>query len=348
MTVGVTKTLIKAESASAEHFGAINETFVWRVIYGDKTQTVSPRVAIADLINQGFEGIAARPGRPLVVDNVTVDTDLTTRTVDVTCNEQGGLDVVVGCTRYDWGGASNTVGDPAVRVLATPYTQTVQAWRVNPLLPIMNDVAAEFDDADWGGDGSTGLNGVPTGTSAPTAASPDDGTYRPAGDIGGTPVDWNGNPLQLTLPAMRIEVDVLRRGGYIQVNGTGSLDALRPGVILDYIGKRNTTSIFGLPVGSVLFDQVNRTRLDGEWTVCTFSFLWHPWRHAEQVPRPTYGTKAGTMAYEGDPRGIQHTRGVYWKQPFLLGADFTTANALFTTTELALIEDFMVSVVPSP
>lgn len=346
MSAGVTKTLIKAESAGAEHFGAINETFVWRVVYSDKTETNSPRLAISKLINQGFQGIAARPGRPLVVDGATVDDELTVRTVDVTCNEQGGLDVVVGCTRYNWGGTSATVGDPAVRVLATPYTQSVQAWRVNPNLPMMSDVAAEFDDADWGGQGSTGLQMVEG--SPPTSTSPDNGTYRPAGDIGGTPVDWNGNPIQLMLPAMRIEVDVLRRGGYIQVGGSGSLDQLRPAVLTDYIGKRNNTEIFGFPVGSILFDQVNRTRLDGEWTLCTFSFLWHPWRHAEQIPRPTFGTKAGTNAYEGDPRNIGHTRGVYWKQPFLLGANFRTANALFTTTELSLIEDFMVPPSPTP
>ena len=223
----------------------------------------------------------------------------------------------------------------------------VQAWRANPNLPIMADAAAEFDDADWGGDGSTGLNPQPAGTSAPTSSSPDDGTYRPAGDIGGTPVDWNGNPLQLMLPMMRIEIDVLRRGGYIDVSGAGQNDALRPGVLLDYIGKRNNASFLGFDIGTILFDGVNRSRLDGEWTVCTFSFLWHPWRHAEQVPRPTFGTKAGTLTYEGDPRNIQHTRGVYWKQPYLNGADFTDP-VLFTSTELTLAGQFLIPPPPGP
>lgn len=340
--MSITKTLIKSETSSAEHFGAINETFVWRVVYSPLTDTPSPRTAVAALINQGFNGIAARPGRPLVVDNFTVDDDLTVRTVDVTCNEQGGLDVVVGCTRYDWGGASNAVGDPAIRVLATPFTQTVQAWRANPSLPVIADAANEFSDDYWGGSGSTGLGAVEG--SPPTAAAPDDGTYRPAGDIGGTAIDWNGNPMQLSLPMLRIEVDVLRRGGYIARSGTGQLDALRPAILTDYVGKRNNATFLGFAVGQILFEGVNRSRMDGEWTMCTFSFLWHPWRHAQQVPRPTYGTKAGTMTYDGDPRGIQHTRGVYWKQPFLEGANFNS-TALFTSTELTLAGQFMV---PTP
>lgn len=333
-----TKTLIKNETAGAEHFGAINETFVYRVTYSPFTDTPSPRAAVADLIYQGLEGIAARPGRPLVIDSTTVDTDLIVRTVDVTCHDAGGLDVVIGCTRYNWG--DTQVGDPAVRILTTPYTQTVQAWRSGPTLPsfsLGDGLGDEFDDDDWA-DSQYGLGAV--SGSAPSSTSPEDGTYRPAGDIGGTPIDWNGNPMQLLLPMLRIEIEVLRRGGYMTVAGTGTADALKPQVLLDFIGKRNNTTFGTFAVGTLLFEAVNRSRLDGEWTACTFSFLYHPWRHAEQVPRPSFGTKAGTLSYEGDPRGIQHQRGVYWKQPYLQGADFNSTS-LFTATEKTMIDDFL-------
>tara|TARA_R110000803_G_scaffold39046_1_gene84218 strand:- start:489 stop:644 length:156 start_codon:yes stop_codon:yes gene_type:complete len=45
-------------------------------------------------------------------------------------------------------------------------------------------------------------------------------------------------------------------------------------------------------------------------------------------------TTMGTMTYQNDPRSIGHTRGVYWKQPYLEGADFA---AFFTTLEKAYI-----------
>lgn len=331
-----TRALVRSETSSAEHFGAISETFVYRVVWDNPTLTPSPNAAVASLIYQGLAGVAARPGRPLVVDTTILDADLTVRTVDVAAVESGGLELSIGCTRYNWDQVG--VGDPAVRVLTTPYTQNIQVFRTSPRLPVMSTAADEFDDDKWAGVGSTGLNAV-SGT-APTAADPNT-TYRPAGDIGGTPIDWNGNPTSILLPMMRIEVEVFRRGGWINVAGTGQPDQLRPQQLLDYIGKRNNAVFCGFAVGTLLFDAVNRSRLDGEWTSCTFSFIYHPWRHAVQVPRPTFGTDAGTLAYEGDPRGIQHMRGVYWKQPYLEGANFNDTPTMFTTTEQTLISEFM-------
>lgn len=332
-----TRYLVRSESSSAEHFGAINATYVYRFVYDDPTATPSPDSIVDDIINPstGFQGVKAVPGRPLVID--TTVTNVTVRTVSAGLNDAGGVDVTIGCSTYDW----EANADPAVRMLTTPFTQSVPAWRVGPDVPTMSDIASEFSDADWGGDdGSGGTNGLGVEQgSTPTEAAPDDGSYRPAGDIGGTPIDWNGNPTQIALPLLRIEIDVMRRGGYINTAGTAQADALRPGVLLDYVGKRNNTVFAGFAVGTLLLEGVNRSRLDGEWTLCTFSFLWHPWRHAQQIPRPTYGTKAGTLQYEGDPRGIQHTRGVYWKQSYLFGADFNAA-ALFTAAERADINGF--------
>ena len=340
-----TRTLIKAESSSAEHFGAINETFVFRLVWADPTETPSPRAAVASLINQGLEGIAARPGRELVLDSTLVRAGLTTRTVDAQCNDAGGLDVIVGCTRYNWG--ESGVGDPAIRMMVTPTTQTVQAWRANPIVPDLSGTGlSEFDSDDWAKADSvagTGLN--EEAGSAPTEAAPDDGTYRPAGDIGGTPIDWNGNPQNILIPIMRVEIDFMRRGGSINTSGTFTEDALPFSVLTNYLGKRNSLPFLGFATGSLLFDGLNRSRLDGEWTMCTASFLWHPWRHAIQVPRPTFGTKAGTLKYEEDPRNIQHTRSVYWMQPYLQGKDFNTVTTagdpgLWTTLELVSLKGF--------
>ena len=331
--MSVARHLIRSESSSAEHFGAINATYVYRFVYADPTATPSPDGIVDDIIDPstGFQGVKAVPGRPLVVDTTT--SNLSVRTVSAGLNDAGGVDVTIGCTTYDW----TANADPAVRVLTTPFTQSLPAWRVGPLLPTMSSVADEFDDAEWGS-AANGLN-LEAGTE-PTETTPDDGTYRAAGDIGGTPVDWSGNPTQISLPLLRMEIDVMRRGGFNTAVGLATPDALKPKQLLDYVGKRNNAAFAGFAVGTLLLEGVNRSRLDGEWTLCTFSFLWHPWRHAQQVPRPTYGSKAGTLKYEGDPRKIQHMRGVYWKQPYEFGANFNDA-VMFTSAELADINGFV-------
>tara|TARA_R100000654_G_scaffold762_4_gene2942 strand:+ start:662 stop:1795 length:1134 start_codon:yes stop_codon:yes gene_type:complete len=331
--VSFTKTLVRSESASGEHFGAITEQFIYRVIYDNPSQTPSTRQVLNDLISQsGFAGINARPGRPLAVDATTIDMDLIVRSIDCTLGDQGGLDVVISCTRYDW----KTVSDSPVRIMIQPQIQTVAAFRMNPVVPDFSSLqpqqipVAEVSDEAWAGvfagafDSTFGLLGG--SGSEPTAEAPE-GTgnpYRPEGDIGGTPVDSNGTPMQLALPVVRIEIEVFRRGGYTKPDNTYEVDEMRPlqgsshgDPVSQMIGKRNAAPFLGYEIGSVLFDSFDRQRLDGEQTIARCGFLWHPWRHAVQIPRQTWGTNFGAQSYEGDPRQIMHMRGVYWKQPYM-------------------------------
>ena len=136
--------------------------------------------------------------------------------------------------------------------------------------------------------------------------------------------------------------------------------------ITQMIGTRNAADFLGYERGSVLFDTFDRQRLDGEQTVARFGFLWHPWRHAVQIPRQTWGTNFGAQNYEGDPRQIMHTRGVYWKQPYMnLLQDFNTladpvgaitactgstagGEGLFTCEELTQMYGFCGLSVPTP
>ena len=96
--------------------------------------------------------------------------------------------------------------------------------RGSPKLPTSTDATTEFTDDEW----ATNSNLNPVVTPIPTVGSPDDGTYRPAGDIGGEYLDWNGNPISILLPAVSVSVEVLRRGAYFSVLGAVVADTFKP------------------------------------------------------------------------------------------------------------------------
>jgi len=158
--------------------------------------------------------------------------------------------------------------------------------------------------------------------------------YRPAGDIGGTMVDWNGNPLTIGLTQIDFTVEVVRQG--VHTSTLGTMVAGDQTILQDTagIGTRNQATFAGLAQGTVIYMGCQRVALDAEWYIGKYQFRAREDKHAMQVPRPTFGTRIGAMAYEGDPRSIRHIRGVYWQQPYLRGTDF---NDLFTTDEAAQI-----------
>ena len=253
------------------------------------------------------------------------------RTVQcATIADGSGTDITIGLTRYDWGSDHGGDGDVSIRLSTTVTGQAVQVYRGSPLLPTSTSSTTEFDDDEW----VTNSNLNASAGTIPTAASPDDGTYRPAGDIGGEYLDWNGNPISVLLPAVGVSVEVLRRGAYVTNLGTVIADDFKPFEAMSYVGKRNNVAFAGFGIGELLCTGIERKVLDGEWTSVIFKCTSHAYRHAYQVPRPTFMTTMGTMTYQGDPRSIGHTRGVYWKQPYLEGADFA---AFFTTLEQAYI-----------
>jgi len=326
------KTLLSNSTAGAEHFGAISDSVTYRVLlypFGDNTTAAEVRSAV---ISTGHAGISAIPGRPLVVDSVIqYSAAMIVRTVQcATIADGSGTDITIGLTRYDWGTSAGGDGDVAIRLSTTITGQTVQAYRGTPNLPTGTTVASEFTDDEW----VTNSNLNAAAGSAPTAASPDDGTYRPAGDIGGEYFDWNGNPISILLPAVAVTVEVLRRGAYFSTLGGVVADTFKPIEAATYVGKRNSAAFAGFTRGELLCTGIERKVLDGEWTSVVFQCASHPYRHAIQVPRPTFMTTMGTNTYQGDPRSIGHTRGVYWKQPYLEGADF---SEFFTASEVSYI-----------
>ena len=332
MTTTYERILLTNSTAGAEHFGAISDSVTYRVMVSPYTDNETAAIVRSELLTSpGYAGILAIPGRPLVVDSVVqFSADMVVRTISCqTVQDGAGTDITIGLTRYDWG-ATSQPGDVPIRLSNSVGGQSVQVYRGDPKLPTSTTSTTEFSDSEW----VNNSNLETSAGSVPTAADPDDGTYRPAGDIGGTPLDWNGNPISIILPVVDVTIEVLRRGAYFSTLGTVVADTFKPESAVGFVGKRNNAAFAGFGIGELLCTGIERKVLDGEWTSVMFKCSSHPFRHAYQVPRPTFMTTMGTMTYNGDPRSVGHVRGVYWKQPYLTGVDFAS---FFTTDEQSYI-----------
>jgi hypothetical protein len=224
-----------------------------------------------------------------------------------------------------------------VRVLSNHVMAPTPVYRSNPIVPTDTwniGSPSGYYDADvtlW--DGSSGSSTLNSGVGSVTGGV-ESTDYRPAGDIGGTMIDWNGNPLTIGLTQIDFTVEVVRQG--VHTSTLGTMVAGDQTILEDTagIGTRNQATFAGLAQGTVIYMGCQRVALDAEWYIGKYQFRAREDKHAVQVPRPTFGTRIGAMAYEGDPRSIRHIRGVYWQQPYLRGTDF---NDLFTTDEAAQI-----------
>ncbi len=196
---------------------------------------------------------------------------------------------------------------------------------------------------------SHGMNASSTVTGDPiqrNSSGAEVGTDRPAGDIGGIYLDWSGKPIQFPLAVTTHTISVVRNAPLVQLSGTA------PSTCIDYgdqttiqshqgfIGKRNVGDLFRTgDKGRLMLKSVSMQPMGAESQRVTYTFVEHPWSHAVQVPRQTFGSGFFAMKYLGDPRLIQHTIGVYWQQAHQYGANFQTAGVVFTDAELRLISE---------
>lgn len=323
---------IKASEASSEDWGAHTHTRVFRT---SDEATVTAK-GIRDLIcaGTGYGGIVAETGGPLTIDSTVEGDPARVRTVGVRLLPEGlnAAEITIALTEY----ARFTGEHELVRVLSNHVMAPTPVYRSAPIVPTDTWTADSggYYDADvtlWdGSSGSSTLN-IGVGSVTDGVESTD---YRPAGDIGGTMVDWNGNPLTIGLTQIDFTVEVVRQG--VHTSTLGTMVTGDQTILQDTagIGTRNQATFAGLAQGTVIYMGCQRVALDAEWYIGKYQFRAREDKHAVQVPRPTFGTRIGAMAYEGDPRSIRHIRGVYWQQPYLRGTDF---NDLFTTDEAAQI-----------
>ena len=323
---------IKSSEASSEDWGAHTHTRVFRT---SDESTVTAK-EIRDLIcsGTGYGGIIAETGGPPSVGGTVEGDPARVRTVGVRLLPEGlnAAEITIALTEY-----ARFAGEhELVRVLSNHVMAPTPVYRSGPIVPTDTWTADSggYYDADvtlWdGSSGSSTLNSA-VGSVTDGVESTD---YRPAGDIGGTMVDWNGNPLTIGLTQIDFTVEVVRQG--VHTSTLGTMVTGDQTILQDTagIGTRNQATFAGLAQGTVVYMGCQRVALDAEWYIGKYQFRAREDKHAMQVPRPTFGTRIGAMAYEGDPRSIRHIRGVYWQQPYLRGTDF---NDLFTTDEAAQI-----------
>ena len=324
---------IKSSEAASEDWGAHTHTRVFRT---SDTSTVTAK-GIRDLIcaGTGYGGIVAETGGPLLIDSTAEGDPARVRTVSVRLLPEGDkqAEITIALTEY-----ARFAGEhELVRVMSNHVMAPTPVYRSNPIVPTdswSSGSPSGYYDADvtlWdGSSGSSTLNNA-AGSVTDGVESTD---YRPAGDIGGTMVDWNGNPLSVGLTQIDFTVEVVRQG--VHTSTLGTMVAGDQTILEDTagIGTRNQATFAGLAQGTIIYMGCQRVALDAEWYIGKYQFRAREDKHARQVPRPTFGTRIGAMAYEGDPRSIRHVRGVYWQQPYLRGTDF---NGLFTTDEQAQI-----------
>tara|TARA_R100000655_G_scaffold72899_3_gene111390 strand:+ start:2111 stop:3214 length:1104 start_codon:yes stop_codon:yes gene_type:complete len=217
------------------------------------------------------------------------------------------------------------------------------SYRAAPIVPNLNSEApassGAFDIADW--ETTTGGLKNSSGTSG-------EEDYAPAGDIGGRYIDFNGQPIPQIVPQTRITIDLVRRLPYWQwktpqqqgndlqlysqtING----DAFCPGNFWTPIGARNENGLLGFDRGYLRWESTTVTPLEDEFSTMRIVLLADAWKHATQIPRPTYFNDLGAMTTAGDPRAIKHYIGVYWSQPhvdsFDLGNWFYPAELDYLT-----------------
>jgi len=330
---------IKSSEASSEDWGAHTHTRVFRT---SDTSAVTAK-GIRDLIcaGTGYGEIIAETGGPLSVGGTVEGDPARVRTVGVRLLPEGlnAAEITIALTEY-----ARFAGEhELVRVLSNHVMAPTPVYRSAPIVPTDTWVAESgstgYYDADvtlWdGSSGSSTLNPVePTSGGVDPSTGVEATNYRPAGDIGGKMVDWNGNPLSVGLTQIDFTVEVVRQG--VHTSTLGSMVAGDQTILEDTagIGTRNQATFAGLAQGTTIYMGCQRVALDAEWYIGKYQFRAREDKHATQIPRPTFGTRIGAMAYEGDPRSIRHVRGVYWQQPYLRGTDF---NDLFTADEQAQI-----------
>jgi len=195
-----------------------------------------------------------------------------------------------------------------------PYTWRVQATYSNP----------EMVDADMGvfarqtrTSGSRLMETYRTWTTLPTDGSP---SYPPT-DIGGTKLDWNGNPRQREVAQQTIQLE------YFWDRTTSGSDTATEPAFSTFItnqGKRNTDVLFGCPKGSLLYRGCQATLENEVWRlvhVWVFDNLYHlvqlPVPNATGAPILTAGiTIAGQQ--------ILQVTSVGWYQMYTDFVDFST------------------------
>lgn len=136
-------------------------------------------------------------------------------------------------------------------------------------------------------------------------------------DIGGTPIDVAGEPLQDVVRQVEIQIAET-------VGGVPNLSSM-----MAFVWRRNNTPFLGTPVGQLLYVGANVNRVDVDRFRMEHTFVLDRWWHMRQQP---YKFPEGRIPLMGIP-GKQHAESVFLVQPFEGFANFFALSSNFRAVQ---------------
>jgi hypothetical protein len=203
--------------------------------------------------------------------------------------------------------SSEVIGSPNIAVSTVSRPRNVSAWREGATVPTDTISSGAFTKSVWR-----------TGT-----------------DIGGDAIDINTTPVSIAIDQTVVQIQKIMRWPYQDWNADwryGSTGSTTAGTVdLDglelYVGARNTEAFLGFPIGTLYWQSVEFQPHHHEFRLVTLTFVYDPWKHAQQVPLvlEQFATPTDT-----DPTtGMSQAKTVLWNQvyfdPFTLnGSNYST------------------------
>lgn len=145
------------------------------------------------------------------------------------------------------------------------------------------------------------------------AAYPSGSGNSSRSDIGGTPIDVAGEPLQDVVRQVEIQITEIQ-GGMPDLS-----------FYLPFVWCRNNTSFLGARIGQLLYTGANVSRIDVNRFQWEHTFVLDRWWHMRQQP---YKYADGRIPMMGQP-GRQNAESVFFVQPFPTYANFFAMSSNF-------------------
>lgn len=244
--------------------------------------------------------------------------------------------------RLDYVGYNNLYERIHANVVATSSTRTVSAYRVGPTLNLITDSSAF---PKLGAVTENAIFGPCTGSNART------GTYAQSNwitlvkstmDVGGVPVDINGQPVSIPIEQLNYTLQFVIRRPYLEgtipggpaspssygsrtVDCTWELWGQYPEWCLN---KRNAEAMFGYGPGQLVCTAVNNTPIDDEYMICSVTLTWDEWGHCDQAPWGFEGNipPKSETTLGGADRPILNADTVYWINPVQESFNWASAD----------------------
>ena len=199
------------------------------------------------------------------------------------------------------------IGSPNIAVSTVSRPRNVSAWREGATVPTDTVTSGAFDKTVWR-----------TGT-----------------DIGGDAIDINTTPVSIAIDQTVVQIQKIMRwpfeswGNQWVTGSTGSesLGSIDLDALEEFVGARNTEEFMQFPVGSLYWQSVEFQPHHHEFRLVTLTFVYDPWKHAQQVPLvlEQFATPTDT-----DPTtGMSQAKTVLWNQVYF--DPFTLNSSNYTT-----------------